>query len=64
MIYLTTGGNGAGKTLFTLYDVRKQQLAENRPVYYCGFTAGEQLIDWGWQEFNPNAHDSCGRPGR
>jgi len=53
MIYLTTGGNGAGKTLFTLYDVRKQQLKENRPVYYHGFTAGEQLREWGWQEFNP-----------
>jgi len=53
VIYLTTGGNGAGKTLFTLYDVRKQQVAENRPVYYHGFTAGEQLREWGWQEFNP-----------
>jgi len=53
MIYLTTGGNGAGKTLFTLYDVRKQQLKENRPVYYHGFTAGEQLREWSWQEFNP-----------
>jgi len=53
MIYLPTGGNGAGKTLFTLHDVRKQQLAENRPVYYHGFAAGEQLRDWGWQTFDP-----------
>lgn len=53
MIYLTTGGNGAGKTLITLKDVRDQQLKENRPVYYHGFTAKQQLIDWGWQEFDP-----------
>lgn len=53
MIYLTTGGNGAGKTLFTLKDVREQQLKENRPVYFHGFTAKQILLDWGWQEFNP-----------
>ena len=53
MIYLTTGGNGAGKTLITLKDVRDQQLKENRPVYYHGFTAKQQLRDWGWQEFDP-----------
>lgn len=53
MIYLTTGGNGAGKTLITLKDVRDQQLKESRPVYYHGFTAKQQLKDWGWQEFDP-----------
>lgn len=53
MIYLTTGANGAGKTLFTLRDVRKQQLEEGRPVYYHGFEAGEQLIEWGWKPFEP-----------
>ena len=53
MIYLTTGGNGAGKTLITLKDVRDQQLKENRPVYYHGFTAKQQLKDWGWLEFDP-----------
>lgn len=53
MIYLTTGGNGAGKTLITLKDVREQQLKENRPVYYHGFTAKQVLKDWGWQEFDP-----------
>lgn len=53
MIYLTTGGNGAGKTLFTLKDVREQQLKENRPVYFHGFTANQILLDWGWQEFDP-----------
>lgn len=53
MIYLTTGANGAGKTLVTLRDVRVQQVKENRPVYFHGFEAGQQLLDWGWQEFNP-----------
>eukprot|EP01030_Chromulinospumella_sphaerica_P006501 gene6501-6357_t len=53
MIYLTTGGNGAGKTLFSLKDVREQQLKENRPVYFHGFTAKQVLLDWGWQEFDP-----------
>lgn len=53
MIYLTTGGNGAGKTLFTLKDVREQQLKEGRPVYYHGFTPTQVLLDWGWQEFDP-----------
>ncbi|MBH2042677.1 MAG: zonular occludens toxin [Comamonadaceae bacterium] len=53
MIYLTTGGNGAGKTLLTLKDVRDQQLKENRPVYFHGFKAKQVLLDWGWQEFDP-----------
>lgn len=53
MIYLTTGGNGAGKTLLTLKDVREQQLKENRPVYFHGFRAKQVLLDWGWQEFDP-----------
>lgn len=53
MIYLTTGGNGSGKTLFTLKDVREQQLKENRPVYFHGFTANQILLDWGWKEFDP-----------
>lgn len=53
MIYLTTGGNGAGKTLLTLKDVREQQLKENRPVYFHGFNANQILLDWGWQQFDP-----------
>lgn len=53
MIYLTTGGNGAGKTLFTLKDVREQQLKENRPVYYHGFTPKPILDEWGWKPFDP-----------
>ena len=53
MIYLTTGANGAGKTLLTLKDVRDQQLAQNRPVYYHGFEAGDVLKGWGWLPFDP-----------
>lgn len=53
MIYLTTGGNGAGKTLFVLKDVRDQQVKEGRPVYFHGFKAKQILLDWGWKEFDP-----------
>lgn len=53
MIYLTTGGNGSGKTLFTLADVRKQQLEENRPVYYHGFEPKQPIKDFGWLPFDP-----------
>ncbi len=49
MIYLSTGANGAGKTLCTLWDVRQQQLAENRPVYYNGFDMDEAVAaEFGW----------------
>jgi zona occludens toxin len=54
MIYLTTGGNGSFKTCNTLWDVRQQQLAENRPVFYHGFDAGPVLTDqFGWKLFEP-----------
>jgi len=54
MIYLTTGANGAGKTLLTLKDVRAQQLKENRPVYYHGFDMDEaKAAEFGWQKFDP-----------
>lgn len=54
MIYLTTGANGAGKTLITLRDVRAQQLKENRPVYYHGFEmVPEKAVEFGWQKFDP-----------
>lgn len=49
MLYLTTGANGAGKTLLTLRDVRVKSLAENRPVYHNGrFEAvpDGELSDW------------------
>lgn len=52
-LYLTTGGNGSGKTLFTLQDVRAIQLKENRPVFYWGFTPKQPIHDFGWQEFDP-----------
>lgn len=54
MIYFTTGGNGAGKTLITLRDVRAQQLKENRPVYYHGFEMDPaKATEFGWQAFDP-----------
>lgn len=54
MIYLTTGANGAGKTLITLRDVRAQQLKENRPVYYHGFDMDDaKAVEFGWQKFDP-----------
>lgn len=36
MIYLTTGANGAGKTLLTLKHVQEMALKEARPVYHNG----------------------------
>lgn len=54
MIYLTTGANGAGKTLLTLKDVRAQQLKENRPVYYHGFDMDDvKAAEFGWKKFDP-----------
>lgn len=59
MIYLTTGANGAGKTLLTLKDVRAQQLKENRPVYYHGFDMDEaKAAEFGWQKFDPKEWQS------
>ena len=49
MIYLTTGANGAGKTLNTLKWVRDQSLKENRPVYYNG--RFDMVADFGWTKF-------------
>lgn len=53
-LYLTTGGNGAGKTLFTLWDVRQLQQKSGRPVFFWGFSAKQPLLDFGWQEFEPS----------
>lgn len=50
MIYLTTGANGAGKTLLTLRDVRKKSLEESRPVYYNG--RFELVADFGWKKID------------
>ncbi|MFI8616132.1 zonular occludens toxin domain-containing protein [Acidovorax sp. NPDC077693] len=52
-LYLTTGGNGAGKTLFTLRDVRDLQERTGRPVFFWGFEAKQPLLDFGWQPFEP-----------
>lgn len=54
MIYLTTGANGTGKTLFTLRDVRDLQEKTNRPVYYNGRFAlkPEVQVDFGWEKFD------------
>lgn len=59
MIYLTTGSNGAGKTLFTLKWVREDQLSwekqgKFRPVFYHGFNIDEKTREnFGWQECDP-----------
>lgn len=53
-LYLTTGGNGAGKTLFTLRDVRDLQERTGRPVFFWGFEAKQPLLDFGWQPFEPS----------
>lgn len=54
MYYLTTGTNGAGKTLNVLQWVRKLQIESNRPVYYFGFDILDQYKqEFGWQEFDP-----------
>lgn len=54
MIYMTTGANGAGKTLLTLADVRKAQLsAPDRAVYYHGFVPKQPIHDFGWLPFEP-----------
>lgn len=53
MLYLSTGGNGSGKTLFSLYDVRQLQLKTNRPVFYVKdrFRAKAPIEEFGWQPF-------------
>lgn len=55
MIYLTTGANGASKTLLTLFDVRAQQVKTNRPVYYHGFEPVVEVLEgqFGWKKHDP-----------
>lgn len=50
MLYLTTGANGAGKTLLTLRDVREKSVKENRPVCYNG--RFELVSDFGWKKID------------
>lgn len=48
-IYLTTGANGTGKTLFTLKEVHDRALKESRPVAYNGrfdLVPGGPLASW------------------
>lgn len=51
MLYLRTGSNGSGKTLFTLHDVRKLQLETGRPVAYNGRFKfkPEKQQEFGWK---------------
>jgi len=49
-IYLRTGANGAGKTLFTLLDVRERQIKESRPVAYNG--RFDMVADFGWKKID------------
>jgi len=59
MIYLTTGSNGAGKTLFTLRWVRDLQLewqkkGVDRPVFYDGFDINPKTgEEFNWQSCDP-----------
>jgi zona occludens toxin len=54
MIYLTSGANGAGKTLNTLKAVREKQVLEGRTVYYNGFAMKPaKATEFGWLEFDP-----------
>lgn len=54
MIYLTTGANGAGKTLNTLEWVRAKQIKEGRTVYYHGFDMKpEKAAEFGWLPCDP-----------
>jgi len=50
MIYLTTGANGAGKTLLTLRDVREKSVKESRPVAYNG--RFEMVANFGWKKID------------
>jgi hypothetical protein len=49
MIVLTTGQPGAGKTLFTLWQVQALAQKENRQVYYSGIP---ELVIPGWIELD------------
>lgn len=49
MIYLTTGANGAGKTLLTLKEVHDKAVKESRPVFHNGrfeIVEGGPLSAW------------------
>lgn len=56
-LYLTTGANGAGKTLFTLKEVRERSLKESRPVYHNG--RFRLKADFGWKQIDFKDWQSC-----
>lgn len=49
-IYLTTGANGAGKTLFTLKEVRDRSVKEGRPVAYNG--RFDMVAEFNWKKID------------
>lgn len=64
-IYLRTGGNGSGKTLLTLRDVRDLQVKDSRPVYFVEgrFTPRPILTDeFGWKPIKFEDWEKC-EPG-
>lgn len=56
-IYLTTGANGAGKTLFTLKEVRERSVKESRPVFHNG--RFKLKADFGWKQIDFKDWQSC-----
>lgn len=56
-IHLTTGANGAGKTLFTLKEVRERSVKESRPVYHNG--RFKLTADFGWKQIDFKDWQSC-----
>lgn len=56
-IHLTTGANGAGKTLFTLKEVRERSLKEQRPVFHNG--RFKLTADFGWKQIDFKDWQSC-----
>jgi zona occludens toxin len=60
MLYITTGANGTGKTLFTLKAVREHQLKENRPVFHNGrFTLTAEGESFGWKKIDFKDWQDC-----
>lgn len=56
-IHLTTGANGAGKTLFTLKEVRERSVKESRPVFHNG--RFKLTAEFGWQQIDFKDWQSC-----
>lgn len=56
-IHLTTGANGAGKTLFTLKEVRERSVKESRPVFHNG--RFKLKAEFGWTQIDFKDWQSC-----